>query len=336
MQIHNIYTKGGSFLIKKVIMTGATGFIGYHLLRYLLDKNIKIWVILREDSQEIEMLQKIPNINVIICSLDNISQIDDICDERYFDVFFHLAWEGASGELRLQYKLQMDNAKWTAGCVEAAKKLGCKKIVVTGTVCEKQMDEIVHNKTFVRASNYLLAKDFARTMSFNMSKFFDIPLIWCQFYHPIGVFNKKNQLITNTVEKMLKNETLVFGSCESLFDIINVNDLVYGMYLLADKVKISNTYYIGSGDIRRLKDYLLSIAEIIGTKSKITFGDTTKDDLLIDEDWLSLYRIQRDTGYEPHWNFENSILELTAWLSDEDKYNLERWNLNASGGVCDT
>lgn len=312
--------------MKKVIVTGVTGFIGYHLFKHLINENIIVWVVLREDSKDLDAISRIRNTHVIICNLSDILSIDEKCEERGFDAFFHLAWEGASGDARLNYNLQVDNAKWTVQCVEAAKKLECKKIIVTGTVCEKQCIDIVSSSQFIRNSNYLLAKDYARNMSFSLSRYFDIPVVWCQFYHPIGVFNKKNQIITNTIYKLKNGEELKLGKCETLFDVIDVEDLVRGMYLIAEKITDSDTIFLGSGNPKKLKNYIIKISELIDSNSEISFTDTSKDDLIIDKEWLGIECTKKRTGYEPQIDFENSVLEISKWLDNEDKYDAEKWN----------
>lgn len=72
----------------KVVITGATGIIGRALIDYLLEKNIIILAIIRENSNK--QLPKHKNIKVIKCDLKNMSNLK-IEKERY-DIFFHLAW----------------------------------------------------------------------------------------------------------------------------------------------------------------------------------------------------------------------------------------------------
>lgn len=72
----------------KAVITGATGVIGRALIEYLLQNNISVLAIIRENS--IKELPKHPNLEVIECDLQNICGLE-ISDKQY-DVFFHLAW----------------------------------------------------------------------------------------------------------------------------------------------------------------------------------------------------------------------------------------------------
>ena len=72
----------------KVVITGATGIIGRTLIEYLLEKDISVLAIIRENS--IKQLPKHEKLKVIECDLKNISNLK--VEEEGYDVFFHFAW----------------------------------------------------------------------------------------------------------------------------------------------------------------------------------------------------------------------------------------------------
>ena len=72
----------------KVVITGATGIIGRTLIEYLLEKDISVLAIIRENSKK--QLPKHEKLKVIECDLKNISDLK--VKEEGYDVFFHFAW----------------------------------------------------------------------------------------------------------------------------------------------------------------------------------------------------------------------------------------------------
>ena len=144
--------------MKKVLVTGATGFIGYHLVKTLVSQGIEVYAICSANSSHKTRLAELKEVKIIPCDLKDIGMIPNLISERDFDVIYHLAWNGASGDLRTDYNVQLDNIRWTTQLAEVARDLRCKKIVVTGTVCENQCEAIMQKEAFYKSSYYLLAK----------------------------------------------------------------------------------------------------------------------------------------------------------------------------------
>lgn len=313
--------------MKKVFITGATGFIGYHLLRELHEKGVEIWTLCNKDNANYNDLQKVVGVHIVEAGLEDMLSIPEICKEREFDAFYHLAWKGASGKLRGSYATQIQNIKWTCDCVETAKLLKCKKIIVTGTVCEKQCEAIGRQQNFYGSSYYLIAKKNANDLARSLSKEVDIPLIWCQFYHPIGIFNKKEQLIANTIYKILNNETVEFGRATSLFDIIDVRDLAIALRIMGERNLNRDEYYIGSGTPKLLKEYLERIKKLVEPSVCLHYDAINTIDLPMKPEWLDCLPFQKETDFVPKFSFDMSIIDMQMWMENEKEYNLEKWHL---------
>jgi len=311
--------------MKKVFITGITGFVGYHFLREMRKRNVEVWALCRPENRNLKTLEGIKDVHVVTGSLENISQASNICSEREFDAFYHLAWSGASGSLRSDYNTQLSNVKWTCDCVEAAKQMLCKKIIITGTICERQCDAIEKQASFLTSSYYLLAKRYAHAMSECVARRVEIPLIWCQFYHPIGIFNKKEQLIANTIHKLLQHEKLQFGHGQGLFDVIDVRDLSYALYLIGENELKNDTYFVGSGSAKPLAEYLQIVKDMINPESVMHFGAADVANLPMKREWLDILPFQAETGFEPIYAFQKTIEEMRMWMENEEQYDLKKW-----------
>lgn len=311
--------------MKKVFITGITGFVGYHLLQEMRKNNVEVWALCRPENKDFEILKSIKGIHTIEGELESISKLPVICNERGFDAFYHLAWSGASGSLRYDYKTQLSNVKWTCDCVEAARQMRCGKIIITGTICEKQCDAIEQQTSFITSSYYLMAKRYANAMVKCIAKQIGIPLIWCRFYHPIGVFNKKEQIMAGTVQKLLKQEEPKFGLAQGLFDVIDVRDLAYALYLMGEKQLIEDTYFVGSNKPKILKAYLEQIRHIVNPGINMHYGAVRTFDLPMKKEWLDVSPLCAETGFMPTYEFEESIREMKKWLKNEREYDSEKW-----------
>ncbi len=318
--------------MRKVFITGATGFVGYHLLREMWERDVEVWALCQRHSKGLAGIKR-NGIHVVEGSLDEILQIPDICRERNFDAFYHLAWKGASGLQRGDYSVQLDNVRWTCNCIEAAKRLQCKKIIIAGTICEEQCDAILSQSGFVGASYYLLAKKHAGELAKSMSRNLDIPLIWSRFYHPIGIFNKKEQIIANTIQRLLNKEELKFGPAGELFDVIDVKDLAHAFYLTGAKELIGDTYFIGSGNPKTLKDYLESAKDLIDSSAVMQYGAVKTANLPMKREWLDSSPFCAKTGFRPSITFSESVRAMKAWMENEGQYDSEKWIFSRHGAA---
>lgn len=311
--------------MKKVVLTGATGFIGYHLLRELRKKGTEVWALCRKSSSGYDAVKKAAGVHIVECGLEEVRDLPKLCQERRFDAFYHLAWSGASGPLRGEYGTQVKNVLWTCECIKAAKELQCKKIIVTGTVCENQCDAIAGLEEFVGASYYLFAKRYAHEMAEEISKELGIPLVWCRFYHPIGVFNKKEQIIADTIWKLLHQETPRFGPAKGLFDVIDVRDLACALYRMGETALKNDTYFIGSGSPRTLKEYLETTKDMLDPFANMQYGAVKTAELPMERAWLDPCAFQAETGFAPSIPFAESVETMRTWLENETKYEIEKW-----------
>ena len=95
--------------MKKVIITGANGFIGTALCRELSTKNIQVTAIVRDQESNIDNIRKIPGISIVYCELSKYEKLPQLIRDRKFDVFYHLAWVGNAGKLRGDSNVQINN-----------------------------------------------------------------------------------------------------------------------------------------------------------------------------------------------------------------------------------
>ncbi|MDE7431643.1 MAG: NAD(P)-dependent oxidoreductase [Lachnospiraceae bacterium] len=305
--------------MKKVLITGATGFIGSHLVRELICRNVEVYALCNYDSPNLDRISGLENVHIIDGNMEELDRLPDKCNERNFDVFFHLAWKGASGTLRQDCKTQLDNIVWSFQAAETAIKMKCKKIVITGTVCENQCDAIAEMTGFAASSYYLNSKKSAYEMVSAYCKQHQFPLVWCTFYHPLGIYNKKEQLLINTMMKLLSGEYLRFGKAGNWFDVIAVEDLCRGLYLAGKHELKKDRYFIGSGTPRLLYEYLEEVKNMINPNAKMHYGEYENDNLPMKREWLDVLPFQVETGFQAEISFHDCVEQTLQWLKREMK-----------------
>lgn len=310
--------------MKRAVVLGAAGFLGYHLIRELVQQEVCVYAVCRPGSAHQERLSGFANVRVISCALEEIGQLPEKCQERGFDVCYHLAWQGACGQERTDSVLQARNIAWTLAAVRSASVLGCGKFVAAGTICENQCGAVVAKSETPSAAFYLLAKEAAYKMTRMECQKRGMPLAWCTFYHPIGKYNRPDQLVASVILKLMNQESPAFGPADGWFDVICAQDLARGMYLAGEKTMKNDRYFIGSGNPKKLREYLELIKSCMHSQVELRFYEYPDDGLPMKYEWLDAEPFMQETGFAPQVSLEDGIAQTCQWL--------QRWKENAGTG----
>ena len=98
--------------MKSVIISGATGAVGIALINEMVSHDIKVLVLTHKNSQRNRLIPKHPLVSTVDCSLDNMQHSYVDGSDIQYDVFYHLAWAGTTGNDRNNMSLQNQNVKY--------------------------------------------------------------------------------------------------------------------------------------------------------------------------------------------------------------------------------
>ena len=84
--------------------------------------------------------------------------------------------------------------------------------------------------------------------------------------------------------------------------------------LLGEKDVKRTCYYLGSGNPKILKDYLIRIGELCGNPDAIKIGARADDGLKYDLEWFDASALIEDTGYMPRISFDQGVLNTINWM----------------------
>lgn len=76
--------------MKKVIVTGANGFVGYWLVRELVNNNVQVIAVVRNEQTNVSKLKELGNnIQIVCCELSQIEDLTNLIAEDDYDAFYH-------------------------------------------------------------------------------------------------------------------------------------------------------------------------------------------------------------------------------------------------------
>lgn len=285
--------------MKRVIVTGASGFIGYHLVNELQKNNIFVYAIVRPNSKNKVRLDNFKNIEIIELAMQDIRQLTEFIQEKC-DMFYHLACEGGRDDFFAQNR----NIGYTLDSLEVAKKVGCKRFIATGSQAEYGLcNGLITEETLPTPNTaYGAAKLAANYLSKIRAEQIEMEWIWVRIFSIYGQYDNPNCLIPYLIRSLKNGEMPELTKGMQNWDYLNVSDAAQILMLLGDKGYSGEIYHLASGDVHPLKYFMEKIKEKIVSKKELAYGSQSR---MIVSLQPSIKKLQRHTG----WNYKNNFSE---------------------------
>ncbi|MEG1563699.1 MAG: NAD-dependent 4,6-dehydratase LegB [Bacteroides sp.] len=317
---------------KKVLVTGADGFIGSHLTEMLLAEGYSVRALSQYNSfNSWGWLEDISHPELEVVS-------GDVRDAHYckhitegVDTVFHLAALIAIPYSYVAPDSYVDtNVKGTLNICQASHENGVRKVLVTstsevyGTACYVPIDE-KHPKQ--PQSPYSATKIGADAMALSFYHTFELPVVIVRPFNTYGPRQSARAIIPTIITQIAHGATEIkLGDLTPTRDFNFVKDTCRGFIQLADcqaaigqEVNVCSNYEIS------MRDTLELIADIM--QVKVNF---IEDEQRIRPKGSEVFRLWGDnakikslTGFEPSYNIRQGLTETIAWFTCKE--NLKRY-----------
>lgn len=303
--------------MKKVIITGATGMIGIALAEYLLEKNIEVTAIIRENSNRRKNIPNNSKLKIIECSLNKLNELE-IEDNDYY-AFFHLAWDGTFGESRNDIEKQKLNIEYTMDAVKLAKKCGCKIFIGAGSQAEfGRVEGIINEKTIPNPeTEYGKAKLEAGISSRKLSNELGIKHIWTRIFSVYGPYDGENTMVISSIREMLNGYSPEYTKGEQNWDYLYCKDIAKALYLLSINGIENKTYCIASGKMKKLYEYIEIIRNAINPNIELKLGAKPYAENQVMNLNVDISELINDVNFVSEFDFEKGIKETIDWYKNK-------------------
>jgi len=271
----------------KVVITGATGFVGSSLVKYLLKKEFKIAVIVREDSN-------LFNLNGVINNIEIFKYNNDIENLIFFlksykpTLVFHLASNCiAEHEFKQVDDLIQSNITFGLHMLEAMKETGVKHLINTGTSWQHY-----NNEDYNPVCLYAATKQAFESLIEYYVKAEDFKVITLKLFDTYGETDTRPKLI-NLLHKFAKEQTrLNMTPGKQRLNLVHIKDVCEAFYLASRMLhkkdfQGSKSYAVPSETEYELKEVIQLFEEITGKKINVVWGGKPYRDREVMEPWYN-------------------------------------------------
>ncbi len=316
---------------RPVFVTGATGFLGGHVVERLLARGAEVVGLYRDIHQDSYLgLENLTVPHLVQGDVTNLSSMSRIMSDYEVEYVFHLA---ASPIVR---KCSLDplgcfqaNIMGTATVLEAARQVG----TVKGALCMESdksygsfdaADLPYREDQALKPSNiYEVSKACAGYVANGYNHNYDLPTFTIRganLYGP-GDMNL-SRLIPGSVLRVLKGEQpVLFGGVgEYIREFIYVGDTAEVCVQLMERIDDTrgNAINVGSGETHKVGDLMDRICAAMGTGLEPRIVEKTSTFQEIEEQWLDLTKMR---SFVPDYEFvtmEEGLRRTIAWYREFD------------------
>lgn len=331
-----------NILNKKVLVTGADGFIGSHLVEGLLREGCKVRAFVYYNSfNSWGWLDTFPK--------DTLRKIEiftgDIRDPNGarksmegIDVVFHLAALIAIPFSYHSPDSYVDtNIKGTLNILQAAKDKKCRKILITSTsevYGTAQYVPIDEKHPFQGQSPYSATKIAADKLAESFYRSFDLPVCIVRPFNTFGPRQSARAIIPTIISQLLSGqEKIKLGSLHPRRDFLFVKDTINGFIEIAKSDKtIGEEINIATESEISIRDLAKKLTLIINPKAKI-MADAVRvrpDKSEVERLMGSNKKIKKLTKWRQKYSLEQGLKETVEWFSssgNSKNYKNEIYNL---------
>jgi len=301
---------------KKILITGANGFLGKHLIKNLLEK------------------RKVPKKNLFLPSFEelDLKKLEN-CQKavKNQDIVIHLAAKVGGIGLNKEIPGEMfyDNAIMGIQLMESARKAGVEKFVALGTICcypkftsvPFEEGDIWNgypeetNAPYGLAKKMLLVQAQAYRQQYGFNSIFLMPI---NLYGPEDNFEEKSShvipaLIKKVAEakKQNKNYIEAWGTGRATRGFLYVEDAVEGILSATEKYNKPEPVNLGSDMEISIKDLAELICKLMDFKGEIRWDKIKPDGQ--PRRCLDVSRAEKEFGFVAKINFEQGLKRTIDW-----------------------
>lgn len=305
--------------MKSAIICGANSFVGRALTKDLLKNGYKVCALTGPNG--VYALADAPALTVRSFSFDTIKDDLAFVLSGEYDMFFHLAWAGVSGEDRASPKVQLRNAQWTIDALNAAHMIGCRRFIAAGSIMENEALAACYTKGNKPGSGYVYGggKVAAHIMSACMAAQLGIEVVWPKLINTYGPGEISTRMINTTLQMILKGESPTFTAATQNYDFVFIDDVAKAFRLIAERGKPFSEYIVGSSNARPLKEFLLEMKESIAPDLDFIFGDIPYTGINLPLSAFDCEETFEDTGFRAEIPFGEGIKMTLDWMRENNE-----------------
>ena len=326
----------------KILITGSSGFIGFHLSKKLLEKGIKVhgydsmnnYYDVNLKKARCKILKTYKNFSFTKNELENRKALEKIFKKFKPSVVIHLAAQAGVRYSIEKPRVYLDsNITGTYNIIEISKKLNVKHLIMASSSsvygANKKIPFKETDKTETQLSIYAATKKSNESMAHSYSNIWKMPITMLRFFTVYGPWGRPDMALFKFTKGILNNKKIdIYNNGKMYRDFTYIDDIVDGIRMLINKIPNLNQVglykndslspvapfrVLNIGNTKKvfLLDFIKEIELALGKKAIRNYMPLQKGDVKQTLSNTSL--LKKLTGYNPKTNYKSGIKKFLKW-----------------------
>jgi len=341
---------GGNIVNKKILITGSSGFIGFHLSTLLLDKgyqaigidNMNDYYDIKLKEDRLSILQQHSNFTFHKIDLNDKQSIDDLFINHKFQYVINLAAQaGVRYSITNPYAYVDSNLIGFMNILEACRNYPVKHLLYASSSSVYGGNKIApfstnHNVDHP-VSLYAATKKSNELMAHTYSHLYSIPTTGLRFFTVYGPWGRPDMAYFSFTKNIIEGKTInVFNYGKMERDFTYIDDIIEGIYKLIPLVPKANKewdetkddlsssfapykiYNIGNNQPVQLEKFISLLEDKIGKKAVKNYMDMQQGDVV--RTYADVSDLEKDISFKPSTSIEEGLGKFVDWY--REYYNI--------------
>jgi UDP-glucose 4-epimerase len=257
---------------ERVIVTGATGFIGASVVAALVNAGKSVTALIRKESN-LRRLVSMDSVDRVRYDGDDYQNVVTQLRDQRPATFIHCAWRGVGGNERNEEFQLTENVGVTLRSLDLASSIGCAQWIGLGSQAEygNQNRPLDENAPLEPTTRYGEAKKIAGIEALSCCRSKGIAGAWLRVFSTYGPDDSPEWLIPFVIRELIAGRAPRLTLCEQMWDYLYVDDAARAIASVADGAT-AGVFNLGSGAARPLRDYVETARRELGTDVSPIYG----------------------------------------------------------------
>jgi len=318
--------------MQKILVTGAAGFIGFHLSRLLTLKGFEVVGIdtlngyydTKLKLDRLEILRAHSNFSFRTVSICDKDELDDLFKANKFDIVINLAAQaGVRYSVDKPYKYIDSNLIGFINVLEACRNNPVEHLIFASSSSVYGNVDIPFSESQITdqpLSLYAATKKANELMAHSYAYLYNIPTTGLRFFTVYGPYGRPDMAYFSFTRRIIENEPIkVYNNGDLMRDFTYVDDIVEAISRLIDHKHFEQEipfriFNIGNNSPVKLLDFISVLENAIGKKAVKEFLPMQDGDVYAT--YADITNLQQAIGFKPSTPIEEGIGKFVRWYRE--------------------
>ncbi|BCS54997.1 NAD-dependent epimerase [Geobacter sp. SVR] len=338
--------------MSKILVTGAAGFIGFHLSKRLLERgdtvvgydNMNDYYDVTLKEARLEQLVSMPGFRMVRAGLEDRTTLEQLFAEEGFDVVINLATQaGVRYSISNPHAYIQSNLVGFINILEACRHNKVEHLVYASSSsvygANTTMPFSTHHNVDHPVSLYAATKKSNELMAHTYSSLYGLPTTGLRFFTTYGPWGRPDMALFLFTKAILEGKPIdVYDYGKMRRDFTYIDDVIEGIVRVADNVPVPNPlwsgaapdpatsyapyriYNIGNNNPVMLLDFIETLEKHLGRPAQKNMMPIQDGD--VPETCADVDDLMRDVGFRPATTVEEGIGRFVAWYQSYYKVEI--------------